>query len=60
MKKLFSTLAALMFVLTAVADEGMWLLPYLQKMNIKEIKEIKEKSTEIYKILLKRNLNFVV
>ena len=39
MKKLFLTLAAAALSLTAMADEGMWLLPYLQKMNIKEIKE---------------------
>jgi len=29
--------AAAMLWLPAAADEGMWLLPYLQKMNIKEM-----------------------
>ncbi|MDE7122929.1 MAG: S46 family peptidase [Alistipes sp.] len=38
MKKLFLTLAAACLALTAAADEGMWLLPYLQKMNIKDMK----------------------
>ena len=36
-KFLFAVLAS-MFSLTAMADEGMWLLPYLQKMNIKDMK----------------------
>ena len=31
-------LFAAFFAATAAADEGMWLLPYLQKMNIKEMK----------------------
>ena len=38
MKKLLLTLAAACVALTAAADEGMWLLPYLQKMNIKDMK----------------------
>ena len=38
MKKLFLLIAAACASLTAAADEGMWLLPYLQKMNIKEMK----------------------
>ncbi len=38
MKKAFLTLAAAIFSLSAIADEGMWLLPYLQKMNIKDMK----------------------
>ena len=38
MKKFLFTLAAAMIALTATADEGMWLLPYLQKMNIKDMK----------------------
>ena len=33
MKKLFLLIAAACVSLTAVADEGMWMLPYLQKMN---------------------------
>ena len=38
MKKLFLFAAAAVLSLTAYADEGMWLLPYLQKMNIKDMK----------------------
>jgi len=38
MKKVISTLFAACAVLTAAADEGMWLLPYLQKMNIKDMR----------------------
>ena len=38
MKKLLLTLAAAALSFTAMADEGMWLLPYLQKMNIKDMK----------------------
>ena len=34
MKKLFVLLAAVGTIFAARADEGMWLLPYLQKMNI--------------------------
>jgi len=34
MKKILTIVSALCFALTAAADEGMWLLPYLQKMNI--------------------------
>ena len=38
--------------LTAVADEGMWMLPYLQKMNIKNMKArgCKLSAEEIYSI----------
>jgi len=38
MKRLFCLLAALSVSASALADEGMWLLPYLQKMNIKTMK----------------------
>ena len=38
MKKVLLTLVAAIFSFTAMADEGMWLLPYLQKMNIKDMK----------------------
>ena len=38
MKKMLLTLATALFSLSALADEGMWLLPYLQKMNIKDMK----------------------
>ena len=33
MKKVFAAAAALMIAVSASADEGMWLLPLLQKMN---------------------------
>ena len=32
------TLSAAVIAFSAMADEGMWLLPYLQKMNIKDMK----------------------
>ena len=38
MKKLFLLIAAACASLTAAADEGMWLLPYLQKMNIADMR----------------------
>ena len=38
MKKLFLLLAAACVTLSAAADEGMWMLPYLQKMNAKDMK----------------------
>lgn len=38
MKKLFLLITAACMSLTAVADEGMWMLPYLQKMNIRDMK----------------------
>ena len=38
MKRLFLTLATVLISVSAMADEGMWLLPYLQKMNIKDMK----------------------
>ncbi len=37
MKKLLMTMAAVMWVFSAMADEGMWLLPYLKKMNEKDM-----------------------
>lgn len=39
MKKLILLLCAAFISLTASADEGMWLLPYLQKMNIGDMRE---------------------
>ena len=39
MKRIFAIVAALCLALTASADEGMWLLPLLQKMNGKALKE---------------------
>ncbi len=38
MKKLFMLIAAVGITLSAAADEGMWLLPYLKKMNIKDMR----------------------
>ena len=50
MKKLFLTLVAALVAFTATADEGMWLLPYLQKMNSKDLKAkgCKLSTEEIY------------
>ena len=39
MKRLFLLLAAAGAWLSAAADEGMWMLPYLQKMNIRTMKQ---------------------
>ena len=39
MKRLFAVLTAALTVVSAGADEGMWLLPLLQKMNRKDLKE---------------------
>ncbi len=53
MKKILCTLAAILMVATgAKADEGMWLLPLLQKMNIKSMQEIgcELSAEEIYSI----------
>ena len=50
MKKLFLLLAAACVTLSAAADEGMWMLPYLQKMNAKDMKArgCKLSAEEIY------------
>ena len=52
MKRLFAIVAALGLALSASADEGMWLLPLLQKMNGKALKEAgcKLSPDEIYSI----------
>ena len=52
MKKILTLLAAVCVTFSAAADEGMWLLPYLQKMNIKNMKErgCKLSAEEIYSI----------
>lgn len=52
MKKIFLLVAAACISLTAAADEGMWMLPYLQKMNIKEMKArgCKLSAEDIYSI----------
>ena len=50
MKKIFLLLAAVCVTLSAAADEGMWMLPYLQKMNSKDMKArgCKLSAEEIY------------
>ena len=50
MKKLFLLLAAACVTFSAVADEGMWMLPYLQKMNARDMKArgCKLSAEEIY------------
>ena len=52
MKRILAIVAALGLALTASADEGMWLLPLLQKMNGKALKEAgcKLSPEEIYSI----------
>jgi len=39
MKKLLFSIVLLVVTLPAAADEGMWMLPYLQKMNIRTMKQ---------------------
>ena len=50
MKKLLTLLALIGVAFTAVADEGMWLLPYIKKMNQKDMKQhgCKLKAEDIY------------
>ena len=52
MKRIITMLAALVITLSAAADEGMWLLPLIQQMNKKDLKEAGCKLTpqEIYNI----------
>ena len=52
MKKILCLLTALCVSASAMADEGMWMLPYLQKMNIKAMKErgCKLSAEDIYSI----------
>ena len=52
MKRLFLLFAALTASVSAFADEGMWLLPYLQKMNIRQMKErgCKLSAEDIYSV----------
>ena len=52
MKRILAILAALTLTLSAAADEGMWLLPLIQQMNKKDLKEAGCKLTpqEIYAI----------
>ncbi|MBR2866888.1 MAG: S46 family peptidase [Alistipes sp.] len=50
MKRLLTLLALVSISLTAIADEGMWLLPYIKKMNSKDMKAhgCKLKAEDIY------------
>lgn len=50
MKKFFALVAMVAISFTAVADEGMWLLPYIKKMNSKDMKAhgCKLKAEDIY------------
>ena len=50
MKKFILSLCTAFVALTAVADEGMWLLPYLKKMNEKDMREkgFKLSAEEVY------------
>ena len=50
MKKLFLLFAAACVTFSAATDEGMWMLPYLQKMNAKDMKArgCKLSAEEIY------------
>ncbi len=50
MKKMLSLLALIGVTFSAMADEGMWLLPYIKKMNEKDMKEhgCKLKAEDIY------------
>jgi hypothetical protein len=50
MKKLLTLLALVGISFTAIADEGMWLLPYIKKMNSKDMKAhgCKLKAEDIY------------
>ena len=52
MKRIFTFLAALAVTFTAVADEGMWLLPLLKQLNGKDLKAAgcKLSPEEIYSI----------
>ena len=52
MKKFLLLLAATSLSWSSFADEGMWLLPYLQKMNIRNMKErgCKLSAEEIYSV----------
>ena len=52
MKKILLFCLAVAFTLRAAADEGMWMLPYLQKMNIRDMqrKGCKLSASDIYKV----------
>ena len=50
MRKLLSLVVAVCITFSAMADEGMWLLPYIKKMNSKDMKAkgCKLKAEDIY------------
>ena len=50
MKRLLTLLALVSISFSAIADEGMWLLPYIKKMNEKDMKAhgCKLKAEDIY------------
>ena len=52
MKKLFIVCVLALFVMPAWADEGMWLLPYLEKLNVKDMKKggLKLSAKDIYNV----------
>jgi hypothetical protein len=52
MKKLLILFTVALFALPASADEGMWLLPYLNKLNIKDMKAkgLKLSAKDIYDV----------
>ncbi len=52
MKKLLVVIVAVVMALPAWADEGMWLLPYLSKLNIKDMKAkgLKLSAEDIYNV----------
>ncbi len=52
MKKIVATVLMSLFALNTFADEGMWLLPLLQKLNIKDMqaKGLELSAEDIYKV----------
>ena len=52
MKRLLILCAAVLFMLPASADEGMWMLPYLNRLNIKDMKAkgLKLNAEDIYSV----------
>ncbi len=52
MKKLLVAIAAVLFAMPAWADEGMWLLPYLNRLNIRDMRALglKLKAEDIYSV----------
>ena len=50
MKRFLLVILAVAAMMPVKADEGMWLLPYLKKMNIKDMKQkgLKLSADDIY------------